>query len=173
MPAGPDDEEQFGRDEWVAREAARRREMEASGGLVFRLRQTWKGADTRLKLLAALAVASLVPLVMPNAYLLRVAGLTGLYIILSLGLNVVAGFAGLLDLGYVAFYGLGAYAYALLASPQFHQHWPFWLILPLVILVTALFGLLLGSPSLSARGLPGYRHPGFRADRRPAPPQPG
>jgi branched-chain amino acid transport system permease protein len=103
-------------------------------------------------MLVALAVVSTLPLLVHNPYLMRVAGLTGLYIVLSLGLNVVAGFAGLLDLGYVAFYGLGAYTYALLASPQFHQHWPFWLILLLVILVTALFGRLLGSPSLRLRG---------------------
>jgi branched-chain amino acid transport system permease protein len=146
------DGEQFGKDEWAAREETRRREAEAAGGLSFRLRQVWKGVDPRLKMLAALAVASTLPLLVHNSYLLRVAGLTGLYIMLSLGLNVVAGFAGLLDLGYVAFYGLGAYIYALLASPQFHQHWPFCLVLPLVILVTALFGLLLGSPSLRLRG---------------------
>ncbi len=146
------DGEQFGKDDWAAREETRQREAEAAGGLSFRLRRAWKGVDPRLKMLLALAVASTLPLLAHNAYLMRVAGLTGLYIMLSLGLNVAAGFAGLLDLGYVAFYGLGAYTYALLASPQFHQHWPFWLVLPLVIFVTALFGLLLGSPSLRLRG---------------------
>ncbi|MFQ5812238.1 MAG: branched-chain amino acid ABC transporter permease [Anaerolineae bacterium] len=144
--------EQFGEDEWAAREEARRREAEAAGRLSFRLRRVWKGVDSRLKMLLALAAASTLPLLVHNPYLMRVAGLTGLYIMLSLGLNVVAGFTGLLDLGYVAFYGLGAYAYALLASPQFHQHWPFWLILPLVVFVTALLGRLLGSPSLRLRG---------------------
>jgi len=144
--------EQFGEDEWVAREEARLREAEVAGGLSFQLRRAWKRVDDRLKLLAALAVASTLPLFVHNPYLMRVAGLTGLYIMLSLGLNVVAGFAGILDLGYVAFYGLGAYAYALLASPQFHQHWPFWLVLPLVILITALLGFLLGSPSMRLRG---------------------
>jgi branched-chain amino acid transport system permease protein len=146
------DWEQFGKDEWVAREEARLREAEATGRLSFRLRRAWKSVDSRLKLLAVLALASTLPLFVHNTYLMRVAGLTGLYIILSLGLNVVAGFAGLLDLGYVAFYGLGAYTYALLASPQFNQHWPFWLVLPLVVFITALFGLLLGSPSLRLRG---------------------
>lgn len=146
------DWEQFGKDEWAAREEARLREAEAAGGLSFLLRRAWKGVDTRVKLLVALAVASTLPLFVHNPYHMRVAGIVGLYIMLSLGLNVVAGFAGLLDLGYVAFYSLGAYAYALLASPQFHQHWPFWLILPLVIFVTALFGFLLGSPSMRLRG---------------------
>lgn len=151
MSNGPD-WEQFGKDEWAAREEARLRETEAAGRLSLRLRRAWKGVDPRLKLLAAQAVAGTLPLLVHNPYLMRVAGLTGLYVMLSLGLNVVAGFAGLLDLGYVAFYGLGAYTYALLASPQFHQHWPFWLILPVAILVTALFGRLLGSPSLRLRG---------------------
>jgi len=144
--------EQFGRDEWVAREEARRREAEAAGKLSYRLRRAWERVDGRLKLLAMLAVAGALPLFVHNPYLMRVAGLTGLYVILAMGLNVVAGFAGLLDLGYVAFYGVGAYVYALLASPQFDRHWPFWLVLPLVILVTALLGRLLGSPSLRLRG---------------------
>jgi branched-chain amino acid transport system permease protein len=143
---------QFGRDEWVAHEETRLREAEAAGGLGFRTRRAWKHTDARFKLLIGLILAGVIPLLVQDAYLMRVAGLTGLYMILSLGLNVVTGLAGLLDLGYVAFYGLGAYTYALLASPQFQQHWPFWLLLPLAIFITALFGLLLGSPSLRLRG---------------------
>ena len=54
-----------------------------------------------------------------------------LYAMLALGLNVVVGFAGLLDLGYIAFYAVGAYSYALLASPHFGAHLPFWVLLPL------------------------------------------
>jgi branched-chain amino acid transport system permease protein len=49
-----------------------------------------------------------------------------LYVMLALGLNIVVGFAGLLDLGYIAFYAVGAYLYALLASPHFGLHWPVW-----------------------------------------------
>jgi len=64
----------------------------------------------------------------------------------------VVGFAGLLDLGYVAFYAVGAYAYALLASPHFDIHWPFWAILPIGAAVAALFGILLGAPTLKLRG---------------------
>jgi branched-chain amino acid transport system permease protein len=142
----------FGTDEWVAQEEARLREAEAAGRLSFRLRHVWDRIDPRLRLLGGLALAALVPLVVHNDYHLRVAGFTGLFISLSLGLNVVAGFAGLLDLGYVAFYGIGAYGYATLASPHFNQHWPFWVVLPLVALISALFGLLLGSPSLRLRG---------------------
>src|SRR5262245_9277372 len=61
----------------------------------------------------------------------RITNTAILYIFLALGLNIVVGFAGLLDLGYIAFYAVGAYTYALLASPHFNIHWPFWAILPL------------------------------------------
>jgi len=75
-----------------------------------------------------------------------------LYVFLALGLNIVVGFAGLLDLGYIAFYAVGAYAYALLASPHFGLHWPFWSILPIGALVACFFGVILGSPTLKLRG---------------------
>jgi branched-chain amino acid transport system permease protein len=82
----------------------------------------------------------------------RITNLAILFILLSLGLNIVVGFAGLLDLGYIAFYGVGAYCYALLASPQFGLHWPFWAILPLGAACACLFGVLLGAPTLKLRG---------------------
>ncbi|MBU0753163.1 MAG: ABC transporter ATP-binding protein [Gammaproteobacteria bacterium] len=75
-----------------------------------------------------------------------------LYIMLALGLNIVVGFAGLLDLGYIAFYAVGAYLYALLASPHFGLHLPAWVILPLGALVAGVFGVLLGAPTLRLRG---------------------
>src|SRR5438045_8066252 len=75
-----------------------------------------------------------------------------LYVFLALGLNIVVGFAGLLDLGYIAFYAVGAYTYALLASPQFGLHLPFWIILPIGALVAAFFGVILGPPTLKLRG---------------------
>src|SRR5258705_13435294 len=82
----------------------------------------------------------------------RITNLAILFVFLSLGLNIVVGFAGLLDLGYVAFYAVGAYVYALLASPHFGIHWPFWAILPLGAAVAALFGGLIGAPTLKMRG---------------------
>lgn len=75
-----------------------------------------------------------------------------LYIMLALGLNIVVGYAGLLDLGYIAFYAVGAYVYALLASPHFGFHLPIWIILPIGALVAGLFGILLGAPTLKLRG---------------------
>ena len=82
----------------------------------------------------------------------RITNLAILYVFLALGLNIVVGFAGLLDLGYIAFYAVGAYVYALLASPHFDLHLPFWVILPLGALLACFFGVLLGTPTLKLRG---------------------
>lgn len=82
----------------------------------------------------------------------RIANFAILYIFLALGLNIVVGYAGLLDLGYVAFYAVGAYVYALLASPHFGLHLPFWVILPLGAAIACMFGMLLGAPTLKLRG---------------------
>jgi branched-chain amino acid transport system permease protein len=104
--------------------------------------------------LIGLALA-LLPLVVGSALgntWVRVLDYALLYIMLALGLNIVVGFAGLLDLGYIAFYAVGAYLYALLASPHFGLHLPFWVILPLGAITAGLFGLLLGAPTLRLRG---------------------
>src|SRR5574337_98517 len=78
-----------------------------------------------------------------------IATLAMIYVMLGLGLNVVVGFAGLLDLGFVGFYAVGAYTYALL----FHwAGWSFWQALPLAGATSALFGLVLGFPVLRLRG---------------------
>jgi branched-chain amino acid transport system permease protein len=82
----------------------------------------------------------------------RIANFAILYVLLALGLNIVVGFAGLLDLGYIAFYAVGAYVYALLASPHFGLHLPFWVILPIGAAVAGFFGVLLGAPTLKLRG---------------------
>ncbi|TMH97275.1 MAG: ABC transporter ATP-binding protein [Betaproteobacteria bacterium] len=104
----------------------------------------------------ALVAATLIALPFALAYAgtawVRIANFAILYILLALGLNIVVGFAGLLDLGYIAFYAVGAYAYALLASPHFDLHLPFWVILPIGAALAAFFGLLLGAPTLKLRG---------------------
>ena len=82
----------------------------------------------------------------------RITNYAILYVLLALGLNIVVGFAGLLDLGYIAFYAVGAYTYALLASPHFDLHLPFWAVLPIGAAVAAFFGVLLGAPTLKLRG---------------------
>lgn len=75
-----------------------------------------------------------------------------LYVFLALGLNIVVGYAGLLDLGYIAFYAVGAYTWALLASPHFGLHLPIWVILPIGAALACIAGVLLGSPTLKLRG---------------------
>ena len=82
----------------------------------------------------------------------RIVDVALLFVMLALGLNIVVGYAGLLDLGYIAFFAVGAYAYALLASPQFDVHWSFLVLLPFGALVAAFFGVLLGTPTLRLRG---------------------
>ena len=83
-----------------------------------------------------------------------VLGTAGLYILLGLGLNIVVGYAGLLDLGYVAFYAIGSYSIAMLTSPQsfLALELNFWLVLPIVILVAAIAGIVIGAPVLRLRG---------------------
>jgi branched-chain amino acid transport system permease protein len=84
-----------------------------------------------------------------DRYVLDVSILVLTYVMLGWGLNIVVGLAGLLDLGYVAFYAIGAYSYALIAQ---YFGWSFWVCLPLAGLFAALFGVLLGFPVLRLRG---------------------
>jgi ABC-type branched-subunit amino acid transport system permease subunit len=79
-------------------------------------------------------------------------GDAGRWILLALGLNIVVGYAGLLDLGYAAFFAIGAYTFAILASPQFGIHISFWPLLLVAAFVAAFFGILLGAPTLRLRG---------------------
>lgn len=80
-------------------------------------------------------------------------GTVGIYVLLGLGLNIVVGLAGLLDLGYVAFFAVGAYTVALLTAPApHHLMWNFWWALPIGIALAAIAGILLGVPVLRMRG---------------------
>jgi branched-chain amino acid transport system permease protein len=106
----------------------------------------------RLAVPAAAVLAIMIPAIAPNAYVMGVITRICLYALLALGLNVVVGFAGLLDLGYVAFFGIGSYVYAFLSSPHFGLHWPFPLALLTSLCVTGIFGLLIGAPTLRLRG---------------------
>lgn len=85
-------------------------------------------------------------------YWVRILDYCLLYGLLALGLNIVVGYAGLLDLGFIAFYAVGAYVFALLASPHWSLHWSPWLILPIGAALAALVGALLGAPTLRLRG---------------------
>ena len=97
---------------------------------------------------AALVVGcALLPVVVSSDYIVRVGVNTLIYALLALGLNVVVGWAGLLDLGYIAFFGFGGYAYALVSSNQFHLHWPAVASVPLIVAASAILGLVIGLPS--------------------------
>lgn len=110
------------------------------------------------KKIIGIVLVALALLVLPHALTqvgtawVRIANLAILFVFLSLGLNIVVGMAGLLDLGYVAFYAVGAYAWALLASPHFGLHLPFWIILPIGALCACVAGAVLGAPTLRLRG---------------------
>ncbi|HWP13356.1 MAG TPA: ABC transporter ATP-binding protein [Ramlibacter sp.] len=118
-----------------------------------------------------IAVSAVLLLVLPlvlqqggNAWV-RIADAALLYVLLALGLNIVVGYAGLLDLGYVAFYAIGAYMFGLLASPHLTDtfaaigaafpaglHMPLWVVIPAGAALAGFFGILLGAPTLKLRG---------------------
>ena len=116
--------------------------------------------------LAGIALLVL-PIVMQsfgNAWV-RIADMALLYVLLALGLNIVVGYAGLLDLGYVAFFAIGAYMYGLMSSPHLFEtfpaiaamfpdgmHTPLWVVVPLGAGLAGMFGVLLGAPTLRLRG---------------------
>ncbi len=117
-------------------------------------------------LIAGLALL-LLPLVAQSAgnFWVRMLDFALLYVLLALGLNIVVGYAGLLDLGYVAFYAVGAYMFGLLASPHLSDtfsgikaifpnglHTPFWVVIPLGAAIAGLAGITLGAPTLKLRG---------------------
>ena len=137
-------ETRIGRDDWVATVETRRDTGEGVGGAV---RLQLDRIPHPAYVAAFAAAAALVPLLTSNGYILRVGFDTLIYMLLALGLNIVVGFAGLLDLGYAAFFGFGAYGYAMLASSQFGLHWATWVILPLVTLATVCLGFLVAQPS--------------------------
>ena len=89
-----------------------------------------------------------------GSFLTQVLVLVGFYVLLGLGLNIVVGYAGLLDLGYVAFYAVGAYFTALITSPTSALGWGlnFWVALPIVVFLSAMVGLFIGAPVLRLRG---------------------
>lgn len=113
---------------------------------------------------AALLVLPLILQSFGNAWV-RIADMALLFVLLSLGLNIVVGYAGLLDLGYVAFFAIGAYLFGLASSPHLTDTFPaiaqaypdglhmsVWIVVPLGAAVAGLFGVLLGAPTLRLRG---------------------
>ncbi len=117
------------------------------------------------------AISAIFLLVLPlvlqqggNAWV-RIADAALLYVLLALGLNIVVGYAGLLDLGFVAFYAIGAYMFGLLSSPHLTEtfaaigaafpaglHMPLWVVIPAGAALAGIFGIMLGAPTLKLRG---------------------
>ena len=115
-----------------------------------------KTGRTSLRVLV-IALIAFVALGLPQVsgpFIAQVIVIIGLYILMGLGLNITLGFAGLLDLGFVAFYAVGAYTVGLLTSygPFGLQHFPFWVAVPIAVLVAMMFGAFLGLPVLGVRG---------------------
>jgi branched-chain amino acid transport system permease protein len=146
IPQVPDarDRPRIGVDEWVAEHEGR---DERYLGWQGALRRRFDQIPLSARLGAFILIVATLPFMGPSDYVLRVGVNTLLFALLAVGLNVVVGYAGLLDLGYIAFYGFGAYLYAILSSSQFDLHWPGEATIPLVILGSVLLGLVLGLPS--------------------------
>jgi branched-chain amino acid transport system permease protein len=140
---------QIGVDEWVRRSGER---ITGPGGV---LGGAVRAADRtpRIFLLAAfLALACVIPLITSNGYVIAVDADTMLYVLLAVGLNVAVGWAGLLDLGYIVYYGFAAYFFALLSSAHYGLHWATWQSVPAVVAATILLGFVLALPSRRLRG---------------------
>lgn len=133
----------IGVDRWVEESGERH---EQYSGWTAPARRLFDSVRPGWRLAGFVFLVALLPVLAPQGTV-RV-GITALLLVmLALGLNVVVGWAGLLDLGYVAFYGFGAYFYAIVASDQLPAHWPTWIAIPVVVVTTALLGALLSLPS--------------------------
>ena len=133
-----------GVDTWVAEHGER---MERYSGVFGRARRALDRVRGWARLVAFVAVVAAFPLAVDDEYLQRVGVDTLIFMLLAVGLNVVVGYAGLLDLGYVAFFGFGAYTYAVVSSDKYDYHWPAEVTIPFVIVTAAALGLILGLPS--------------------------
>ncbi|MGH3009046.1 MAG: branched-chain amino acid ABC transporter permease [Gaiellaceae bacterium] len=140
---------QIGVDEWVSRSGER---ITGPAGLIGGALRLADRTPRILLLAAFVALVCAIPVLTSNGYIIGVDADTMLYVLLALGLNVAVGWAGLLDLGYVAFYGFAAYLYAELSSGHYDIHWPTYQSLPLVIAATVVLGFVLALPSRRLSG---------------------
>jgi len=138
--AGP----QIGKDEWVARISERRT---GRGGWLGKVDERARAVPWWAWLTLFVALAAMLPVGFESGYVRRIAFDTVVFMLLALGLNVVVGWGGLLDLGYVAFFGVGAYTYAVVSSEKFDLHVSALVSIPLALVVGGIVGLLVGLPS--------------------------
>lgn len=138
-----------GRDEWVARAEERRTRR---GGIPGMLEERLRVVPWWAWLTLFVALVGLLPIPVESGYVRRVAFDTVVFMLLALGLNIVVGWGGLLDLGFIAFYGVGAYTYAILSSDKYDIHLPTILVIPLVAIVGGIVGWLVGLPSRRLTG---------------------
>src|SRR5213596_4029775 len=143
-PDDPADRSRVGTDEWVARVEERRAAQKGLSGVVVR---AWERLPAPGRLVVLLGPFAIFPFITNEGNLYRYGLITLVYALLALGLNVVVGFAGLLDLGYVAFFGFGAYLYGIMASGHSGHHLQAEIAIPIVVVASALLGLLLGLTS--------------------------
>ena len=137
----------IGVDEWVASAEERR-----ARSLAGRVEDAFDRVPAVVKLAAIALPFAVYPLLVDSGYLMQVGIDILVFVILALGLNVAVGWVGLLDLGYVAFFGLGAYLYAAVASEYAGRYWEGQYAIPVIALTVALAGLLLGLPSRRVSG---------------------
>ena len=140
---------QIGVDEWVARREGR---LATPTTVAGHAQQQLARVPQWVLLAGFVAFVALIPAVTSDEYVLRVTADTMLYVLLAMGLNVAVGWAGLLDLGYIAFYGFAAYLFAELSSPHYGLHWPTWASVPIVIVATIILGFLLALPTRRLTG---------------------
>jgi len=141
------------RGQWGAAWAARRQGLGAKVTSVPAIEKFLARPNARqIVLIAGLVLLLLLPLGV-GQYWNYIIGTIGIYVILGLGLNIIVGMAGLLNLGYGAFFAIGAYTVAILTAPEPHNiGMSYWLALPIAVVVAAIAGILLGIPVLRMRG---------------------
>lgn len=139
---------EIGVDRWVEQSDERHGQYQ---GFAAPIRRQFENLSSPWKMAIFVVAAAIFPFLVAPASI-RIGITVLLLAIAALGLNVIVGWAGLLDLGYVAFYGFGAYFYAIVASDQIGAHWPTWIAIPIIVVASGCLGILLSLPSRRLSG---------------------
>ena len=146
LEGAPGERAAVGVDEWVARSGER---QEALPGPLGAAQRALGRVGWWPRLAVAVVLGAIIPQLGLNDFQFQIGINMLLLALLAVGLNISVGWAGLLDLGYIAFYGFGAYGFALLSSSQIGGgiHWPAYASVPVVMIAAGVLGLLVGLPS--------------------------